>query len=119
MKVYSNTNDKCHVCSKGILKERITSSNLVLQYCKKCGYEGGDFYLEWGIEMSEHKCCVCNRWKNWEHMSNNYVNETETICKKCFDEVTKWQRNVNNVENLVDMLNSAQKDVKQNGKNGA
>ena len=51
MKIYSNTNDKCHVCSKGILKERITSSNLVLQYCKKCGYEGGDFYLEWGIEM--------------------------------------------------------------------
>ena len=45
MKIYSNTNDKCHVCSKGILKERITSSNLVLQYCEKCGYEGGDFYL--------------------------------------------------------------------------
>ena len=46
MRIYSNTYDKCHVCSKGRLKERITSSSLVLQYCKKCGYEGGDFYLD-------------------------------------------------------------------------
>ncbi len=38
--------------------------------------------------MSEHKCCVCNRWKDWEYMSDNYVNETETICKRCFDKVT-------------------------------
>ena len=33
--------------------------------------------------MSEHKCCVCNRWKSSEYISEKYVNESDTICKKC------------------------------------
>ena len=33
--------------------------------------------------MSEHKCCVCNRWKSSEYISENYVNDSDTICKKC------------------------------------
>ena len=35
-----------------------------------------------GIGMSEHKCCVCNRWISSEYISENYVNESDTICKK-------------------------------------
>jgi len=37
---YSNTGYPCHVCNRGIMKERDTS-NGILSYCESCGFEGG------------------------------------------------------------------------------
>ena len=33
--------------------------------------------------MSQHKCVLCDTWKDTSEISDNYVNAQDTMCKQC------------------------------------
>jgi len=37
---FSNTGFPCHICKRGIMREKDTSSNQILSMCESCGFEG-------------------------------------------------------------------------------